>query len=415
MIALSRVKILRALWLIADPSLLIRYLRTSSRLGRTSTSPPSTGVTSTMAHPQVPLRTHLLPPVGSLVDTLDFPTNQIVVGPPGSGKTVLALHAAHRASQRGSVHFVVASEHLVRWLRRQVDVEQDISIATWRHWLSTEYARLANREAVPLIDQTRRRIDWQAISLRSSRSAPAAGHYTGQVIVDEAQDVPTALIRLMRAWGYAVLALADPVQRFADEGSELEDLVDAISGTDPWPVFVLEEDYRTTSPIQSFATRSWARGRMDPSRPARREGPPPRIHHGSLDAVLQEVEAARASTHGASIAVATGYADRVAVVTLLRNARIPVRRTNDDDDEGDDGVHVLPFEALRGLEFDTVVLVLPESRSQEHEDVDRLRAHLYVAATRSRRVLSIVVRPGVAPELLSGFDPTDRPETEAPA
>ena len=368
-----------------------------------------------MAHPQVPPRTHLLPPVGSLIDTLEFPANQIVVGPPGSGKTVLALHAAHRAAQRGSVHFVVASEHLVRWLRRQVDAGEDISIGTWRHWLSAEYARLANREAVPLIDQTRRRVDWHAIALRSSRSATPGGHYTGQVIVDEAQDVPIALIRLMHTWGYAVLALTDPVQRFSDEGSELEDLVDAISDADPWPVFVLEEDYRTTHPIQSLATRSWAPGRMDPSRPAGRDGPPPRIRHGSLDAVRQEVESARASTHGASVAVATGYSDRAAVVTLLRTAKLPVRRSNDDADDGDGGVHVLPFEALRGLEFDTVVLVLPESSSQEHDDVDRLRAHLYVAATRARRSLSIVVRPGVAPELLHGLDRADRPNAESPA
>jgi hypothetical protein len=347
-----------------------------------------------MALMSVPEEAKLLPPVGTLLRAIPLSARAIVVGPPGSGKTVLAVHLARRAASTQPTDLLVASEHLVQWVRQALADVPNVRISNWRTWIGQEYAD-ATRGPLPReVRDGHHGFRWSALE----RAFAKLGRSERTIVVDEAQDVPAALVRILARRAQGMLAFADPVQRFANEGSAVEDLVDAVAADDPWPVFVLEEDYRTTRAIQAFATAAWVPERERIARPARRDGPPPTVRSGGAPLVVEEVRRWLDDPAVETLVVATAQTERATLLESLTQAGIDVARRPHVDDAR---VRVLAFEALRGLEFDAVVLAPP---SEARDAVSVHRANLYVAATRARHGLSVVVPEPTPPHLRDDLD-----------
>ncbi|NLE59981.1 MAG: hypothetical protein GX616_16635 [Planctomycetes bacterium] len=275
---------------------------------------------------------------------------------------------------------MVASGHLVEWLRPRV--ESGIEVKTSGTWLSEAYQEAVGRAVPRKSVAGMKSIDWQAVIRGIEATHPMTGK---QVLVDEAQDVPHRLLGAMKHYARNVLAFADPFQRHADEGSTLEQIVEAVKDEhQPWPVFVLEEDFRTTREIQQFAVAAWAPARQSPSRPAPARGPAPRLIRGGFDVAAAEAKRLLDGGHK-TVVIASTHADRAAVVRSLQDAGVEYN-LGQATDVGK--VSPLAFEALRGLEFDAVVLIPPNTRRHTW---DRTAADLYVAATRARSVLTVVL------------------------
>jgi len=324
--------------------------------------------------------TELAPPSDTLLRELSSPRSAVIVGPPGSGKTALAVHLARIASRNSSVQFLVASTHLVEWLRSVVK-GHDIEVSTWRTWLSRTFLQAAGTTYPVRTTAEGRQIDWDAALKVIETSPPGLAR---QVFIDEAQDMPSRLVAAVARHAGNLVAFADPLQRHSVDGSTVEELVKALGVDHPWPVYVLEEDFRTTREIQRFATLAWAPERLDPSRPARRRGEDPRVVHGGFEIVANEA-AELFRLCGRGIAVASSHADRAPIAAAVRAADLPLNRGTKTDPEK---ISVLAFEALRGLEFDGVVLVPPESPSGTWNET---ASDLYVAATRAKKMLRIVI------------------------
>lgn len=328
----------------------------------------------------VPSEDELLPPIGTLLGAISASGRAIIVGPPGSGKTVLAVHLARRSAALRPTELLVASEHLVQWVRQALADVPAVRICNWRMWLGQEYTDSTRMPLPKDVRDSQHGFHWHALE----RAFAPLGCSKRTIIVDEAQDVPAALMRILARRADGLLAFADPVQRFASDGSAVEDLVDAIASNDPWPVFVLEEDYRTTRAIQAFATAAWVPERERGARPARRDGPPPIVRSGGISIVVDEVRRWLGDPAVETLVVATAQTERAILLSALSKAGIEVARRPHVDDAP---VRVLAFEALRGLEFDAVVLAPPE-RTSDTPSIHR--ANLYVAATRARHGLSLV-------------------------
>lgn len=328
---------------------------------------------------------NVLPP--SLLTALKPPRSGVVVGPPGSGKTSIAVHLAEVASASLRTELVVASRHLVGWLKPRL--QRGVAVLTWADWLTAAYAEGVGGKVPKKGLGGLPGIDWLAVLAGLEAAAPRADR---QVVVDEAQDVPFRLIRAMRHYAVNVLAFADPLQRHVEDGSTVEQLVDALVLDDPWPVMVLEEDFRTTYEIQRLAVSAWAPERLDPSRPARKQGPLPRLVRGGFDTVAKEAKRLLEGNAG-SVVIASSHADRAQIVTAARKLGLPIQSGST---AGGNAVRSLAFEALRGLEYQSVVLVPPTQLLGSWEET---RADLYVATTRAMQNLSIVLTGAVPSEV----------------
>src|SRR5690606_22992778 len=105
------------------------------------------------------------------------------------------------------IEMVVASGHLVEWLRPRV--EPRVEVKTWGAWLSETYQEALGK-AVPKKRTTGlTSIDWIAVLRGIEAAQPAQGR---QLLVDEAQDVPYRLLAAMKRYASNLLAFADPFQ-----------------------------------------------------------------------------------------------------------------------------------------------------------------------------------------------------------
>lgn len=314
----------------------------------------------------------------TLLTGIRVPGSAVVIGPPGSGKTTLAIRLANAATRTTRVDYVVASEHLVSWLSPQL--APGVRAMTWRNWLTSTYAEVVGGR-VPRKGRGGSGTDWKAAMAGVERAEPVAGR---QVVLDEAQDIPNRLVAAIRTHASNLIAFTDPFQRQAEDGSSLYDLIDALRDEHPWPVFVLEEDFRTTFEIQRLAVSAWVPERVDPPRPARNRGPLPRLLRSDFAGVAAETARLLAS-HTGRVMVACAHADRAEIFRALEELGVPSNRGGLSESGA---VNLLAFQALRGLEFEAVVLVPP--RSSPHP-WSVTASDLYVAATRARHELSIVL------------------------
>lgn len=328
--------------------------------------------------------------LSSLLTGVPIPDSAVVIGPPGSGKTTLAVSLANSAAGATRVDLIVANEHLVGRLKPQLT--RGVQVATWRNWLTTTYKEVVGGN-VPRKGRGATGVDWASVMLGIEKARAISDR---QLILDEAQDIPRRLVTAVGRQAGHLFAFTDPLQRQGVDGCGLEDLVEAIGHEHPWPVYVLEEDFRTTFEIQQFAASAWAYERISPNRPARRHGPRPRVLTMDFVGVATETEALLDSGVG-TVMIACAHADRATVVGALALQGISVNRSGQFKAHA---TSVLAFETLRGLEFNAVVLIPPLSPRRGWSSTV---ADLYVAATRATHQLTVAVVHKPFPDLASSL------------
>ena len=243
------------------------------------------------------------------------------------------------------------------------------------------------------------------------RRRPLDEPYVG-VIVDEAQDLSGAMIRLLHSLAADVTdgftLIGDGQQSIYPGGYSLSEVGISLAGRG----VVLDVNYRNTAQILEFASRmvagdefadiEGAMARGDAVRTVERTGPEPVVEHARnfrerdrklverTRAVLREV-GTRPGDIGVLCLTRSG-ASRAAEV--LRHAGTEVVMLEKYDGSEVDAVKVGTIKRAKGLEFKQVLLpdVRPEQLGDaqppddgpERERWERLRRELYVAMTRAR-------------------------------
>ena len=331
-------------------------------------------------------------------DVLEYPLDRslFVAGPPGSGKTVLAVQRAEMAATLAvdQAEPSVAIVTYNRMLRRLLDIlgEGKLRTRTMHSFVWHDFRNRMNRQ-VPTDPPGTYSYDWDSMS----SCLEEAGEHPNRpyLVVDEGQDLPRGFFEYASRYvSRTITVFADDDQALGERRTTLEQIKAAAGLGDP---IILSRNHRNTPEIACLAEH-FHTGRLPAAtvvRSSLRELPR-LVRTNGLDAIAGLISN-WCNTRGGSIGVIVKWNDTGGDLYNNLIRRLPQRRVDlyDNEKKNEDsiemlapGVTILNKESVKGQEFDTVFLLELETFIPCTNDVKR-RA-MYMMCTRARDQLFLV-------------------------
>ena len=336
----------------------------------------------------------------------------IVIGPPGSGKTVVALFRRSTAEKLGAQTGVVVYNNVLQVYTGTGRTFYRWLAAWWRSITGVAYPTL---ESAP--NSTWRQPDFGSMigSLvnRYRDAALRRGHW-GHLIIDEAQDfgreahallanVPTLVFGgLDTPDRPSITILADDNQRITSDNSTIADIVRLHQLTEE-DVYRLRQNYRNTREIASVAALFFVGTTSGiPAQPERRGNKPSLVRTDDVDDAVARIASHARGHPEHEIGVLVQYTSMRKKLFnklnhRLRNSGVRVQTFGSGDDanglafDTPGVVTVLTFASSKGLEFDAVFLPELQATDFSSGSADVARMTLYVMCSRAREALTLLV------------------------
>ena len=337
----------------------------------------------------------------------------LIVGGPGTGKSVLALIRSRRHQRERDDYLFLVFNHLLDRASGQLFGGSLVS-RTWIGWFLEQFEEMANQPA-PRLDSGEgafREIDWtgvdeiiQALPVTEDRQRP-------YLVIDEGQDMPREFYDALVDLGFdRFFVVADQNQQITEANSSRRDIEICLTiKTDD--VIELRQNYRNHYRVARLAREFYTGDPASPppELPGAAPGAVPLLYsyeQDNLDAVARGILRLADRDPRQLIGVIAPrntvrerYLDGLRSVQVsLDNPRPPVEtyhgwhRAEVAFDEG--GILVINAQACKGLEFDTVVLADIEEHFVRRSDPDVARRLFYVMVARAReRVFMFMKRGG---------------------
>ena len=329
---------------------------------------------------------------------LEMPLDQpiFVAGPPGSGKTSLAIwRAAALAELHDSVSIITFNRMLRRTLKLSAGEHNiELSAATMQSFVWRDYSDRVHEDP-PRTPQDQYEYDWNPMIARLSADGPNIE----VLVVDEGQDLPKDF------FAYASQCVAHRLSVFADDDqaigkrrSTLGDIKSMAGLPDP---ILLTENHRNTPEIARLA--EWFHQGKLPTATVMRPGSgdiPQLVQSSHLGVTVDRIAIELTDRASSSIGVIVDQNPTGKKIHKLLRDRLPESRIDvysntgkneDSIDVRQPGVTVLNTKSVKGQEFDTVFIL-------ELECFIPCRSHaeyraMYMICTRARNRLFLVHGP----------------------
>jgi DNA helicase II / ATP-dependent DNA helicase PcrA len=335
----------------------------------------------------------------------------LVSGPPGSGKTVVALFRQKALKNRKKDVQTLVFNHVLRTY-----TEMGLTFYQWlfKWWRSCgggsfPYVFVESQKIYDFSEATK-------LAMTTLKAKISDRGHWGHLILDEAQDFDKAAHGLLAAVKQVCLSgnaesppsmtiLADENQRINQSNSTIGEIEKAHSlGREQ--LYTLKKNYRNTRQIAMLAGEFYTGLRTGlPDLPKKNGDKPKLIHTEQINDVVDRIESHVKLYENEEIGILVNYRKtRNKLYNRLegRLSRIGMRLQMYDWKDGaegannlvfDDGgcVTVLCYASAKGLEFDTVFL--PELQTLKIAEGNELvsKMNLYVMASRAREKLFLMI------------------------
>lgn len=319
----------------------------------------------------------------------------LVVGPPGSGKTVVLLHRADRLKKRGErLQLIMYMRVLSRYVRSAsaaLNIEGDVS--TFHTWFRFYYKKIVGKPPMQLENFV---YDWGDVLKNFGRGGAGAALFPN-VLIDEGQDLPKQFYLVANYMAQNLTIFADENQRLTDHQSTIDEIRKSANINE---TFDLKKNYRNSRPIAMLARAFYSGLRSGIPELPDRNGDLPQLRgferiFDSVDAIAQ-YERTNTDRHIGvflpNLAMVKKYKNRLAGKT--RNAFQYYDSTDEEcfpDALNFDkpGIFLCAYPSAKGLEFDTVFLPEIQASAKMAWNTPEFKMKMYVMISRARSSLFI--------------------------
>lgn len=344
----------------------------------------------------------------------------LVVGSPGTGKSVVALLRAREYADRENGLFLTFN-HVLTQATNQLS-EGQIHCQTAMSWFYELYWNLTGGKAETfqqdkMPERDAHKPDYQLVDDRFEKVSKDFSGY--QLIIDEGQDLPEGWYDCLWTLGFEnFFVVADQNQQITEENSNKKQLKASLLIEDEKQVMELKENFRNTTPIAIFANTFYTdKTSPPPDIPDRPSTDVPILYEFETidtisEMILSEYDRDPSKLIGFIVPTENKrewYAKKLGNDNKERSNPRPVISTYYSQQKGDanidfsfGGIVVLNDKSVKGIEFDTVFIILDDFKLINN-DIESLQKRFYVMSSRAKEKLFLfrsAIRPSAVDDIL---------------
>jgi superfamily I DNA/RNA helicase len=332
-----------------------------------------------------------------VIYNLELDGNYIVSGPPGTGKSVMALYRAQALTIDDRQPAVLMYNNVLQQYTAQAARSINVSgyITTFHKWLSS-FWRTHYGSTPPTLESSSYDHDWGEIA-QIFLSRPPSDSKLNDLLVDEGQDLALGFFRMARFLAKNITVFADENQQIKDHNTTLTEIEKAIGAREH---LVLDRNYRNSREIAELAKHYYCGTPTGiPKAPSRKGAKPILQNFANLNELVEFVVAYVSGRTNLSIGIACPSAKlqtKLMNRLELRDLGVPIQmyssKSADPRHKSLDfvraGITLVHYQSLKGLEFDTLFVPGLEQSTQDHTSA-ATRMLFYVVMSRARDELYI--------------------------
>jgi DNA helicase II / ATP-dependent DNA helicase PcrA len=369
----------------------------------------------------------------------------LIMGPPGTGKTVIGFHRAHVLKKlHKNPEVLMFNKVLARYTSSRGAIAEDVPVRTLHKWMYGWWQKVHRKTMPPTVDGNRFVHDWDLIrDSVVSASVPDRGQRFnwGHLVIDEGQDFPRAMFQALRTVmdvinlqegidpHLCITVLADENQRLeVSRNSSIEEIRTSLQ-LPPKRVYCLRKNYRNTRQIAAFAASFYVGLPAGIPDPPSKSGESPVISVANEDSVgafyarcAEKIARYAKSRTTEEIGVLVpNNATRTTMFNRLKS-RLESSNVSVQTYKSQDEVHtaealtfdvpghvtVLNFASAKGLEFDATFIVDPSQIIAGGSSELAAKMTLYVMSSRARSKLEVMLQKSDGASRLLSWIPHDR-------